>query len=111
MAYKAEVTGKFHEDVDSALAYIETNLCSPQAASRLMGKIDDAMQPLSEMPLIRALSGRGRLAERGIRVHFVENYALAYLVQGESVIFVRFFHQSQLYEAEGDWPQQDDSPI
>ena len=104
MAYKIEVTNRFHEDVRSTMHYIEAVLRSPQAAERLMEKVDDAMELLAEMPLLSAVSQRGNLVREGIRIHFVANYAIAYKIKGETVAFVRLFHQSQFYESDEHWP-------
>ena len=49
-------------------------------------------------PFIHALSRKPHLRGSDCREHPVENYVVVYRVEGEEVLFLRLFHQRQLYD-------------
>lgn len=98
-------TETFLNDVRDTLAYLLGVLDSPKAAKKLMGGIDRVVGLLEVDPLINAVSQGRELEKRGIRVHFVGNYLMAYVVQGSNVLLLRLLHQSQAYDNGHYWDE------
>lgn len=63
-----------------------------------MQEVDSAKTLLVAQPFIHAESNKSRLGDLAYREHFIKGYVIVYRVAGEEVLFLRFFHQSQLYE-------------
>lgn len=63
-----------------------------------MQEVDRAKALLVEQPFIHAVSKKLHLSDRAYREHFVLNYVIVYQIGDDEVLFLRFFHQSQLYE-------------
>ena len=98
MAYSVNRTQGFESDLDDALAYLAGELKSPQAALSLIDEMENAIAFLGSQPYSHAVSRKPRFAERSYREHFVKGYVIVYRIIGEEVLFLRFFHQGQMYE-------------
>lgn len=98
MGYSVNRTEAFEADLESAAFYLTAQLHSPQAARALFDAIEKAIGILGEVPFIHALSRKPHLRESGCREHPVESYVVVYRVEGDEVVFLRLFHQRQLYD-------------
>lgn len=98
MVYAVNKTESFENDYDGALKYLVEVLKSPQAALSLLGEVDNAIGLLSENPFVHAVSSKPTLHARNAREHFVRNCVIVYRIEGDQALFVRMFHQTQLYE-------------
>lgn len=96
--YRVRATSVFEEDLGDAIAYQREVLCAPAAAQRLVDAVDEAKLLLESMPYAHAVSARWGDAERGYREHRVRGYVIVYCVNGEEIVLLRMFHQTQRYE-------------
>lgn len=98
MAYKIKRTDAFASDFEEAVGYLVLELKSPQAAENLIRELRDRSEILEHNPYVYAVSRRPVLRARGIRELLVRSYVAIYVVEGDAVIFLRFFHQTQMFE-------------
>ena len=103
MVYNVVRTDSFENDYDRILGYLCHVLNSPSAASRLMDEVGHAAEAVEHTPFVRTISSKPHLAERELREYFILGYVIVYQVIGDQVVFVRMFHQSQLYDSERYW--------
>ena len=106
MGYNVERTDAFEADLDATTRYLIGQLCSVQAAVSLYDAIEEAIVALGETPFIHALSRKPSLHEAACREHPVKNYVIVYRVVGDEVVFLRLFHQTQLYDRLIDMSQE-----
>lgn len=98
MGYSARVAEAFEDDLFEVLAYLIESHGANDAAGCIMQEVDRAKTLLTEQPFIHAVSSKPRFAERSYREHFIKGYVIVYRIVGEEVLFLRLFHQAQLYE-------------
>jgi toxin ParE1/3/4 len=84
------LTPEAEKDLDQISDYIAND--NPQAALRLLGRIEERCQRLAEMPE----TGRARdeLAE-GLRSGIVGNYVIFYRLDDEGIQVIRVLHGSR----------------
>ena len=84
-------------DLRKANAYIRDELCDPDAAKRILGKLRKSIVALQTMP------ERGTSLDSVISVHtefrflVCERYRIFYLINGDTVEIVRILHTLQNY--------------
>lgn len=105
MAYRVVVTEQFRNDVLAVVGYLKNELGSPNAASRLVDSIDNALSLIGEMPYMYAVSTKPRLGMFELRECFVQNYVIVYGALPSlasdadgDVHVLRLFHQTQDFE-------------
>ncbi|WP_270296484.1 type II toxin-antitoxin system RelE/ParE family toxin [Eggerthella sinensis] len=98
MGYSVRVTEAFEDDLFGVLAYLIEACGANGAAERIVQEVDRAKALLAVQPFIRAASKKSRLGDFAYREHFIKGYVIVYRMSGEEVLFLRFFHQTQLYE-------------
>jgi len=100
MTYTVHITEKAEQDILAAVDYIEFTLFNPQAADNLLGAIEKAINPLSEMPLIHSLIEDPILSSHQIRFLPVNNYIMFYAVNEKSktVNILRFLYEKRNWE-------------
>ena len=97
MSYDVRVTEVCLHDIESATDYIDLVLLNHDAALKLEGDVEDAVNQLSDAPKSYALVPDPMLASWGIRFTLVGNYIVFYIVNDtEQVVYViRFLHTKQ----------------
>ena len=89
------VSKEARNDLVSIRAYIHDELCSPDAARRILAELKKSISSLEHHP------GRGKPLDALIAVHtayrylLCENYCIFYLCMEENVLIVRILHQRQ----------------
>lgn len=86
-------------ELDRALAYLELELSSEGAASRLAKAYIELVDRLERHPLMYPLCLDKRLSERGYRKAVLSgtSYLVLYSVSGETVTIAHVFHQRSDY--------------
>ena len=77
-------------------AISKNDLHSPASALKLARGVRNAAETLSTFPNIGALSSNPNLLHADYREYLVESYIIVYRVEGQQVLLLRLFHQSQL---------------
>ena len=106
MVFKSRVTEAFEDDLVNTLRYLSERLASPRAAENLMHKVDVAEELLICQPFLHAVSRKPNLHSYDCRECLVDNYVIVYRVVGDEVVFLRLFHQTQLYDRLIDMSQE-----
>lgn len=86
-------------ELDRTLAYLELELSSEGAASRLAKAYIELVDRLERHPLMYPLCSDKRLSERGYRKAVLSgtSYLVLYSVSGETVTIAHVFHQRSDY--------------
>lgn len=63
-----------------------------------MKAVDGSKELLASHPYVDAVSDKPGFAEGRYREHLAHNYVIVYKVIEDEVVFLRFFHQTQLYQ-------------
>lgn len=92
--YTIRFTTHARDDMFRIFSYISNNLYAPQAAKRIMKKIDDSINNLSDYPFSSPLIDDEFLARKGLRRLVVEDYVVIYKIQEKAfdVIIYRVFN-------------------
>lgn len=98
MAFMIKRTDAFAGDFEEAVEYLVLELKSPQAAENLIRELKNRSEILEHNPYVYAVSRRPMLGARAIRELLVKNYVAIYVIEGDAVVFLRFFHQTQMFE-------------
>ena len=98
MGYSVRITEAFEEDLFDVLTYLIETRGAHGAAERIMREVDGAKALLVTQPFIHAVSKKSRFGDFAYREHFIKGYVIVYRIAEEEVLFLRFFHQAQLYE-------------
>lgn len=98
MEYSVRVTEAFEDDLFDVLAYLIETCGANGAAERVLQEVDSAKALLAVQPFIRAESRKARLRDISYCEYFIMGYVIVYRIAGDEVLFLRFFHQTQLYE-------------
>ena len=97
--YKIEIAARAKRDMREVYEYISGNLKEPNAADRLLDKIETKIISLKSMPLRHAIERDEQLKLRNLRKLIVGNYLVFYTVneKAETVFIVRVLY------ARRDW--------
>ena len=68
-----------------------------------MDEVGHVAEVVEHTPFVRTISSKPHLAKRELREYFILGHVIVYQVIGDQVVFVRMFHQSQLYDSERYW--------
>ena len=98
MGFDVSVTDAFEGDLREIPSYLIEEKGSVSAARNVMNAIDEAKELISACPYINAISKKARFSGRPYREHFIRGYVIVYKVVGNDILFLRLFHQAQLYE-------------
>ena len=92
--YQVEFTEAAEADLDDALAYVRTVLKAPEAADRLLDRLEQSAALLAESPQAHPLVRDEHLATQGVRSVVLGNYLAFYVIkeQHQKVTIVRFLH-------------------
>ena len=94
---KVIVSPEARKDLIKTNTYIRDELCSPDAAKRILGELRKAMLSLQNMP------ERGVPLDSVISVHtefrflICEHYRIFYIINGDTVEVIRILHMLQNY--------------
>ncbi len=90
--YKAVISAAFEADLDSALAYIETELANAAAAANLLDRAEKAVSRIAENPLMYPLYHDDEIAARGYRCAVVGNFLIFFKInEAEKSVFIARF--------------------
>ena len=95
MSYSVTVQPDARIELDEIYAYVAQNLRNPLDASRLLGRLEEAILGLGEMPYRAPLSRDPRFAIQGVRTMTVGKYIVYYIVDDviQEVSVVHVAHQ------------------
>ena len=95
MSYSVTIQPDAAVELDEIFAYVARQLRNPLDASRLVGRLEDAVMSLSEMPYRAPLLRDPRFAIQGIRTMSVGNHMIYYIVDDviQEVSIVHVAHQ------------------
>ena len=80
MSYSVTVQPDARIELDEIYAYVAQNLRNPLDASRLVGRLEEAILGLGEMPYRAPLSRDPRFAIQGVRTMTVGGHIIYYIV-------------------------------
>lgn len=83
--YRVELTDTAKADIRAAARYVAVDLREPDAAERLLDRIDEALAELETIPLSHACVHDAFLASRGIRMTQTGIYLLFFFVNAETL--------------------------
>jgi len=88
-------------DLENIFNYISMELSAPQAAHKLMQKIEDSFMRLQDFPESCPMCQDDLLRQKGYRKLVVNNYIALYLVDinARTVTIMRVVHGRQEYSA------------
>lgn len=95
MGYDILRTEAFEDDYDRTVDYLVSKMGALSAAQELMREIDRAIETLKANPFIRAIATKEEYRGRPYREYLISRYLIVYVVEEETVIWLRFFHQRQ----------------
>lgn len=100
MMYNIIFAPQFKRDLDETFEYISNSLTSPQAAKKLMTKIDSCIVRTADEPFLYPLCPEP-LNTLGLRKIVIKNYIAVYYVDEnkKSVNFLRLFYGRRNYLA------------
>ena len=95
MSYSVTVQPDARIELDDIYAYVAQDLRNPSDALRLVGRLEDAIQDLAEIPYRAPLSRDPRFAIQGVRTMTVGRYIVYYIVDDviQEVSVVHVAHQ------------------
>ena len=96
--YVVKVSPKAVEDLDEIYKYISESLHNPDAAGKLMNKIESGIKRLNIFPFSCELTTDEILRDRGYRKLIVENYIVFYLIRNKNVLIMRVLYSAQKYD-------------
>jgi addiction module RelE/StbE family toxin len=97
--FKYEFTPLAEQDLNDIFDYISIELSSPQAAERLINKIQAAVESVCDFPFSRPLLTNKTLRDKGYRLITVDNFYLFYVIKNKSVVIRRVTYNRRDYEA------------
>ena len=97
MAYSVVQSNSFEQSYKQTIEYLVQKAHSPQAAAHLFNEMQRLVDVLEVTPFIRKVSNKPYLANRNLREFYLMNYVVVYAVDGDAVILLNLFHQSQDY--------------
>ena len=95
--YHYQFTPLAEQDLDEIFDYISFELSSPQAAEKLIDKMQAAVEQVCEFPFSCPLLGDGMLRDKGYRLLVIDNYNLFYIVRPETIVIMRVLYGGRDY--------------
>ncbi|MBQ8185830.1 MAG: type II toxin-antitoxin system RelE/ParE family toxin [Clostridia bacterium] len=97
MIFKIRISERAENDIRAIYRYIAYDIGAPEAAARLIGRIETGIRSLDEMPERYRAYHRESLRKRGLRVMPVENYLIFYIPDKETqtVSIVRVIYKGR----------------
>jgi addiction module RelE/StbE family toxin len=96
--YSYEFTPLAEQDINDIFDYISLELASPQAAERLIDKIQAAVENVCDFPFSHPLLSNDVLRGKGYRIITVANFNLFYILKNKTVIIHRVMYNRRNYE-------------
>jgi len=95
MSYSVTIQPDASIELDEIYAYVAQHLRNPLDASRLLGRLEDAILSLAEIPYRAPLSHDPRFAIQGVRTMSVGKHIIHYIVDDviREVSVVHVAHQ------------------
>ena len=106
MAFSVIQSNSFERSYRQKIEHLVQEAHSPQAATHLYNELQRIADVLEVAPYIRRVSSKPFLAKRNLREFYFMNYAVVYAIDGDSVILLNLFHQSQDYGDPRYWEEQ-----
>ena len=100
MAYRVIPTDTFEAEFGAVIGYHLDVLRSEAAAKDLASKLDHVSELLAANPELKNISTKPSLKKASLRECYVKSYVLVYRIEGDTVYFEHFFHQSQNFESQ-----------
>ncbi len=97
MACEVIRTTDFEADLDEVVRYLAMTLASPAAARNIVNQAERAELLVSDNPYMCPVSQKPLFNARQYREYFLHGYVIVYRTNGHRAIFLRLFHQSQVY--------------
>jgi len=97
--YSYEFTPIAEQDLHDIFDYISLELDSPQAADRLIDRIQAAVEAVCDFPFSRPLLNDETLHDKGYRIIVVDNFNVFYIVKNQSIIIQRVLYGRRNYDA------------
>ena len=97
--YHIQYTPLAAEDIDEIDAYISETLCNPDAAEKLLTKMEQQILRLQQFPHLGYLVEDPYLAAKGYRKLIVDNYLIFHLVDdtNQTIIIMRVLYGAREY--------------
>ena len=105
MAFSVVRSDSFEKSYKQTIEYLVQKAHSPQAAVHLFNEMQRMVDVLEVAPFIRKISNKPYLANRDLREFYLMNYVVVYAIDGDSVILINLFHQSQDYNNLRYWEE------
>ena len=86
------------QDMDEIFNYISSELYNPQAADRLINRIQEEVERICAFPYSRPLLFNKILNAKGYRMIIVDNFNLFYVIKNKTVIIRRVLYGRRNYE-------------
>lgn len=96
--YRIEYLPAAIKDLHAIFDYISGELSAPQAAIRLLDKIDQSVSRLSTFPYSCEKAKDVFLSKKGYRLLVVDNYIVFYIVINDTVRIRRVLYKKSSYE-------------
>ena len=97
MGYRPVVAQSFADDLSEIIGFYQ-RVGMSHGIAKLQKDLTEAQELLCQMPYINASLPVNTGGSVEYRRHLVGRYAMVYRVQGDSVVFLHLYHQSQNYE-------------
>lgn len=99
--YEIRLTAIAGNDLQEIVSYITYQLYEPEAAKRLLKKLQEAIVSLEEMPARHSLVLDENLARRGVRRILVDRYIVFYLIEEEEkqAIILRILYSKRNWQS------------
>ena len=85
------------QDIDDIMAYITIDLFSPQAAERLLDRIEEELESVCDFPFSRPVVANAILQAKGYRIIVVENFNLFYKIEDDTIVVYRVLYGRRNY--------------
>lgn len=97
--YRIQYTPLAAEDINEIDVYISETLCNPDAAEKLLTKMEQQIRRLQQYPHLGYIVDDPYLASRGYRKLIVDNYLVFHLVDdaNEVIIIMRVLYGTREY--------------
>ena len=105
MAYSVVQSNSFEQSYKQTIEYLAQKAHSLQAAAHLFNEMQHMVDVLEVTPFIRKVSNKPYLANRNLREFYIMNYVVVYAVDGDAVVLLNLFHQSQDYGDPRYWEE------
>ena len=96
--YNAVFMPKARKDINDICDYISLELNSPEAAERLIDKIQTEVERVCEFPFSRPLLADNILMSKGYRYILVNNFNVFYNIKDQTIFIQRVLYGRRNYE-------------